>query len=181
MSIRQLRLLGGWVGPLTAACLVSGGSWAQTCTVAPTTITHSADYVPNVAQTIILDPAAHPLALCNDGTPGAYLIRPGFGVAASRWVIWMHGGGFCINQVSCALRENSDQTVQSLSAVTPTYSTYSTDDFYHVMMENSYFYTVPAIFTAPSGKDFTTYIDQQIGAWYRDPCPSTQDIQPLAQ
>ncbi len=43
-------------------------------------------------------------ARCNDGTIPAYWFRPGHDSGASHWVIWLEGGGQCINQQSCAAR-----------------------------------------------------------------------------
>ena len=41
--------------------------------------------------------AAHPLALCNDGTPAAYYFRkaPSQSEQANIWVVYLQGGGEC--------------------------------------------------------------------------------------
>src|SRR6185437_7818367 len=83
-------------------------AWSD-CTVPPTTIVHSQG-TPNPKQTILLDTTKYPTALCNDGTPGAYAIRRGFGAAANRWVIWLHGSGACVDQTTCAPRYHTPQS-----------------------------------------------------------------------
>ena len=50
------------------------------------------------------DPAIDPAALCNDGSPPAFWVRPGSGAGARTWVIWLEGGGQCTSQASCAQR-----------------------------------------------------------------------------
>src|SRR6185437_3010713 len=64
-----------------ALAFVSTTAWSRTaCNVAPTTIEHSPNFVAQQEQTYFLNPALYPHALCNDGTPGAYGLRPGFGL-----------------------------------------------------------------------------------------------------
>jgi hypothetical protein len=84
------------------------GSLAS-CTVPNVTITHSPGYkVPTSApQMIFANLAATPHAACNDGSPAVFLFRKGFGVAASRWVIYLDGGGQCYSQQSCIQRQNT--------------------------------------------------------------------------
>ncbi len=84
------------------------GSLAS-CTVPNVTITHSPGYVvPTKApQMIFANLAATPKAACNDGSPAVFLFRKGFGVAASRWVIYIDGGGQCYNQKSCIGRQKT--------------------------------------------------------------------------
>lgn len=74
------------------------------CSVPATTITHSATSNGNVAQIVFLDPKTYPQAVCNDGTPAAYVIRPGVGSAAKRWVLLLQSGDDCFDQGSCASR-----------------------------------------------------------------------------
>lgn len=45
-----------------------------------------------------------PLALCNDGSPGVFYIKPGTGNGADKWFIWLEGGGGCTDGESCAKR-----------------------------------------------------------------------------
>jgi hypothetical protein len=47
--------------------------------------------------------AAHG-AKCLDGTPPAYTIRRGVGVNASKFIIFMQGGGWCFSVADCASR-----------------------------------------------------------------------------
>ena len=82
------------------------GSLAS-CTVPKVTISHSPGYVvPTTApQMIFANLAATPHAVCNDGSPAVFLFRKGFGVAASRWVIYIDGGGQCYTQQTCIQRQ----------------------------------------------------------------------------
>ncbi len=79
-----------------------------TCAVPNVTITHSPGYVASKipAQTLFADLAATPHAVCNDGTPAAFLYRPGYGAAASRWVIYLDEGGECSTQAECTARQH---------------------------------------------------------------------------
>jgi len=45
-----------------------------------------------------------PDAVCNDGTPGVFYVRPGSGANADRWVVWFEGGGGCTSAATCAER-----------------------------------------------------------------------------
>ncbi len=93
------------------------GSLAS-CTVPDVTITHSAGYkVPTTSpQTIFVNLAAAPHAVCNDGSPAVFLFRKGFGAAASRWVIYLDGGGQCATQAACAHRQatNPENLISSV-------------------------------------------------------------------
>ncbi len=90
------------------------GSLAS-CTVPNVTITHSPGYVvpTNPPQMIQVNLASTPHAVCNDGTPAFFLFRPGFGVAASRWVIYLEGGGECHDQTACMKRETASPVLIS--------------------------------------------------------------------
>jgi hypothetical protein len=85
------------------------GSLAS-CTVPNVTITHSAGYVVPTTppQTLYANLTTTPHAACNDGTPAVFLFRPGFGVAASRWVIYLDGGGQCDQQTTCIQRQSQN-------------------------------------------------------------------------
>ena len=83
---------------------VDGGSEAGACTVSPVAIDHDPDFVETAPQVVFVDNAVSPSAICNDGTPAVYFIRPGFGSAASRWNIQLEGGSVCIDQETCATR-----------------------------------------------------------------------------
>ncbi len=108
---RGRGLIGRMICLAGALAFVSTTAWSQTaCNVAPTTIKHSPNYVPQQEQTYFLNPALYPHALCNDGTPGAYGLRPGFGLGTNRWVIYLHGGGGCVDQTSCSKRYHTSQT-----------------------------------------------------------------------
>lgn len=83
------------------------------CSVPAATITHGSSTV-NTQQTVFLDPAKYPQALCNDGTPAAYVYRAGVGAAANRWIISLEGGDECGDQPTCSARAvNNPQLISS--------------------------------------------------------------------
>lgn len=83
------------------------------CSVPAATIVHGSSTV-NTQQTVFLDPAKYPQALCNDGTPAAYVYRAGVGAAASRWIISLEGGDECGDQPTCSARAaNNPQLISS--------------------------------------------------------------------
>jgi len=43
----------------------------------------------------------YPLAICNDGTPGAYYLRPGQ-PGSRRWLVFLDGAGWCWDVASCS-------------------------------------------------------------------------------
>ncbi len=65
---------------------------------------------PRQATVHSIDRSIDPTALCNDGTTPKYWYRPGVGQGASHWVIWLEGGGECIDQPSCAARATDSST-----------------------------------------------------------------------
>lgn len=77
------------------------------CTVPSVTLTHSSTVNSHAAQLVFLDPSTYPQAVCNDGSPAAYVLRPGSGTAATRWVISLQGGDYCYDAASCATRAYS--------------------------------------------------------------------------
>jgi hypothetical protein len=83
------------------------------CTVPDVTITHSPGYVVPTSppQTLQANLASTPNAVCNDGTAVHFLFRPGYGVAASRWVIYLEGGGECHDQPTCMKRQTTGAPV----------------------------------------------------------------------
>jgi hypothetical protein len=87
--------------------VINPPSGSSSCTTSNVTITHTSGSA-NAAQMVFLDPAKYPQAMCNDGTPRAYVLRPGSGAAASRWVISLQGGSQCIDQSTCSARAVSD-------------------------------------------------------------------------
>ena len=84
------------------------GSLAS-CTVPNVTITHSPGYVVPTSppQMLHVNLASTPNAVCNDGTAAHFLFRPGYGAAASRWVIYLEGGGECHDQPTCMTRQTT--------------------------------------------------------------------------
>ncbi len=53
-----------------------------------------------------IDPAKHPLAVCNDGSTPVFYYRRGSGDGANKWVFWFKGGGGCMDAQSCAGRDH---------------------------------------------------------------------------
>lgn len=51
---------------------------------------------------VVLDTAAYPSAVCNDGSPGVLFIRRN--PATTRWLVWLEGGGKCVDGPSCQQR-----------------------------------------------------------------------------
>jgi hypothetical protein len=92
------------------------GSLAS-CKVPAVTIIHSPGYVvPTTAPlTIFANLSVTPHAVCNDGSPAVFLYRHGYGVAASRWLIYLAEGGGCSSQAECAQRQLT-QPVTDLSS-----------------------------------------------------------------
>jgi ribosome maturation protein SDO1 len=77
-------------------------------------VTHTS--AANSPQLIVLDKAKYPKAVCNDGTAGAYVLRPGAGPSVNRWIISLQGGGECFDQASCATRAMTMPTLLSTSS-----------------------------------------------------------------
>jgi hypothetical protein len=87
----------------------------SSCSTAPVTITHTATAL-NSPQLVVLSKSAYPQAVCNDGTAGAYVLIPGAGAAANRWIISLQGGGECFDQPTCATRAATMPTLVSTSS-----------------------------------------------------------------
>lgn len=92
------------------------GFEAQACNVAPVTITHTPG-TPGQATIHKLSPAEHPRAVCNDGTPGYFIFRPGFGAGAKRWHVFLEGGGSCGDDVSCEHRWRTSRELMTSEGV----------------------------------------------------------------
>ena len=90
------------------------------CTVPAVPIAHGTT-APGAFQYVQLAKATYPDAVCNDGSSAAYMIRPGVGAAAKRWVLYLEGGGECFDDTSCLVRAN--KTGQYASG-------YTTSNFY---------------------------------------------------
>jgi len=54
-----------------------------------------------------IDQSFYPGTLCNDGTQPVMWLRPGSGSGTSTWLIWLEGGGDCVDAPSCAARAQS--------------------------------------------------------------------------
>jgi hypothetical protein len=122
VAISYVALLG--IGTMLSGC---GGSPTATppvttptptptpsssCTTPSATITHTASAA-SAPQLVFLDKSKYPQALCNDGTPAAYVLRPGAGAAANRWIVSLQGGGECYDQASCSSRAADTPTLVS--------------------------------------------------------------------
>jgi hypothetical protein len=87
-----------------------------TCDVKPVQITHTQGFVENPTQTLFVDTKTYPSALCNDGSPAVFSIRPGFGDAQKRWVMYLEGGASCWDQQTCTDRANETPDLISSNA-----------------------------------------------------------------
>jgi hypothetical protein len=113
----MLSLLATGCGSGDAGAATLGGLPAAppvaACTVPTATITHSGTSNGNAAQVVFLDPKTYPQAVCNDGSPAAYVLRPGVGAATKRWVLMLQGGFDCYDQNTCASRAAGSPTMVS--------------------------------------------------------------------
>lgn len=55
----------------------------------------------------LLDRDKYPDAICNDGSPGAFVFRRGEGEGADKWLLILQGGGACNSLDSCSDRHPS--------------------------------------------------------------------------
>lgn len=60
-----------------------------------------------------IDTTRYPKAVCNDGSPPVYYIRPGIDEGINKWVIWFEGGGVCESQASCFSRWQQEKEQMS--------------------------------------------------------------------
>ena len=105
-----MRVTGGGAGGTGGG--TGGGNAA--CTTAPVMISHTTGSPnANANQLVFLSKASYPQAVCNDGTPGAYVLRAGQGAGVNRWVISLQGGGDCYDQASCASRASGSPKLVS--------------------------------------------------------------------
>lgn len=86
--------------------VVAPPSTPNSCTTAAVTTTHTATTIAP-QQLVVLDTVKYPQAKCNDCSAATYVLRPGAGAAASRWIISLQGGGECYDQASCSNRAAS--------------------------------------------------------------------------
>lgn len=78
------------------------------CTVAPVTLRHTVTTNTNPLIEHVVDPLTFPQAVCNDGTPAAYVSRAGVGAGARRWILFLEGGGSCGSAAECEARVTTD-------------------------------------------------------------------------
>lgn len=67
-----------------------------------------------------IDVAAHPAAICNDGSPAAYMVRRN--PATTRWLIWLEGGGQCSDGASCSDRWSHKPDLMSTTLISGRYA-----------------------------------------------------------
>jgi len=91
---------------LMATVLPATSASADGCAVPPVGFSHSKGQA-NAQTVFLLNPDTYPQALCADGSPGGYILREGFGVAAKRLVMELQGGGFCADNGDCSKRPKS--------------------------------------------------------------------------
>lgn len=92
-------------------------TWTATCPAAPpprtpsgtSQLTVCAGGGVNCMHRVDIDPAEFPNAVCSDGTPGVFYVRPGVGQDVNRWVIHLQGGGSCRDYESCLDRWCGEQ------------------------------------------------------------------------
>jgi len=83
----------------------AGGGGTPACVTKSVTITHTGGPTnPNQPRLIYVDKSKYPQAICNDGSPAAYVFRQGVGAAANRWIISLQGGHDCYDNASCSAR-----------------------------------------------------------------------------
>ena len=62
-------------------------------------------------------------ARCNDGSPFAFYVSPGSGADANNWLIFLKGGGSCIDEEACARRWTQQQFfMRQQKTVSPNWS-----------------------------------------------------------
>ncbi len=81
-----------------STCLVAMACGGQTDESATDSAEALRGGAPLVKQTVTTDP----LAVCNDGSPAIYYVRPG--ARSDRWVIHLKGGGGCSSWEECNTR-----------------------------------------------------------------------------
>ena len=85
----------GWGAMCGAGASVpSGASGLSACNPATS----------NCLLRVTIPTADFPNAVCNDGTPGVFYIRPGVGADANKWIVHTQGGGRCADNQSCQER-----------------------------------------------------------------------------
>ena len=86
---------GGWGAMCGAGLSVPGGaSQLSACNPA----------VNNCLLRVTIPTTDFPEAICNDGSPGVFYVRPGVGADAEKWIVHTQGGGRCGNNQSCQER-----------------------------------------------------------------------------
>ncbi|WP_170228831.1 pectin acetylesterase-family hydrolase [Polyangium fumosum] len=81
-----------------------GAEATLSCTLPDRPVTHGPS-TSEAWELVELSTATYPKALCNDGTPGTYMIHRN--TTSTKWLIWLEGGGNCYDSATCAQRWNS--------------------------------------------------------------------------
>lgn len=105
------------LGPLTQGSGQGRDAGDLSCSVPVVSFSH-VSAVANLPVRQTLSSTKYPLAVCNDGSPATYLLRPGVGSGAKRWVIYLQGGGSCATADDCEKRYQ--QTPVYMSGATST-------------------------------------------------------------
>ena len=88
-------LMGGLQFVVSAALLISLATLADAQS--------SSDGGKGGTQLVIQSLSAHPAAICNDGSPGAYYYHAGSD--PNLFVVYLQGGFWCLDEKSCAVRQ----------------------------------------------------------------------------
>lgn len=67
----------------------------------------AAHAAPQLAQKVEISPTDYPHAKCNDSTQATYYVRgagPDGAISGRKWLVFLHGGGKCTSDASCAER-----------------------------------------------------------------------------
>jgi len=80
---------------------------------------------PDVMVKMDLALSRYPTAVCNDGSPGAYYItraavHKGKAAAQNVWLVFLQGGGWCWDTISCAGRWEYERGLMSSAGYLPT-------------------------------------------------------------
>ncbi|XP_031108750.1 pectin acetylesterase 11-like [Ipomoea triloba] len=61
-------------------------------------------------------------AVCLDGTPSAYYYEQGQGDGANNWLVFLQGGGWCVNQTDCFNRATYGKSSGSTKNISLTFT-----------------------------------------------------------
>eukprot|EP01104_Vermistella_antarctica_P013868 TRINITY_DN4272_c0_g1_i2.p1 TRINITY_DN4272_c0_g1~~TRINITY_DN4272_c0_g1_i2.p1 ORF type:complete len:357 (-),score=50.57 TRINITY_DN4272_c0_g1_i2:413-1366(-) len=96
----------------------------------------------------------YPTALCNDGSPAGYYVRPGFGSGKSTWVVLLEGGWLCFSEETCAKRYVKSPSLMSSKAFEDTLLPIGIQSMDPIA--NPYLYSANQVFVSYCSSDFWT-------------------------